>query len=207
MSTSEFPGFDRIYTLQHAAVQGALRLHPIEDDLPFSDLFLGVVQPPSRIAFRLDAGRKAYDLVGTTTGILRLLSARFVATLRDVGASGWNAVPVDILPSRGTADDAAYHMLTVTGRCGPLDQRRTRIVRREAPNPRGAPWYDELGAFFDPDSWDGSDVFAPEGTAIVCVTPRVAGAITRAALTNVRLTPVREQWVATHSAYPEHRRG
>ena len=50
-----------------------------------------------------------------------------------------------------------------------------------------------FGIFFDESTWDGSDFFVPEGTAMVCVTARVKEALEKSDLQNFALTSLKDR--------------
>ena len=80
-----------------------------------------------------------------------------------------------------------YRGLVITGRCGVLDEKRGRELReRPGDEKRGYRVY----PWFDPNSWDGNDIFAPEGTAFWLVTRKVKETIESAKLTNVKIRPL-----------------
>lgn len=158
------------------------------------------------LKLRLSSGTRRFDLMGDTSAVLRLISDRFVGALRDCRASGWSAAPVQLIDKRG-GPVPGYHVLVVSGRSGPLDRRRTRIVRQEPPVPNGEPTFAELGLRFDPSTWDGSDVFVPQHTSVVCLTERVKAAIEGGGLANIVMQPLSEYQIDLYSEYPRHRSG
>ena len=126
-----------------------------------------------------------------TTGASSLVSARIVERLTECGATGWKARPVEVT-GRDGEPVPGYHRLQVTGRCGPLDERA--LPRRWSPPPvtGGQEAYVWVGFAFDPASWDGSDVFRPEGTRLTFVTEKVGRALNRGRLLNVHAVPFDE---------------
>jgi hypothetical protein len=56
--------------------------------------------------------------------------------------------------------------------------------------------------YFDPASWDGADVFVPEGTRAVCVTDRVRWALAAAGATNLCFVPLSHHLMNLHSVPP-----
>lgn len=74
---------------------------------------------------------------------------------------------------------SGYRGIAVTGRSGPIDHSKgKRMILppyvEDAP-PRKAC----VGYYFDPDTWDGGDIFAPEGTTHFFVLDRVRKALVR----------------------------
>jgi hypothetical protein len=95
------------------------------------------------------------DIVWTDALFPILISRQVRSSLAEI--TGWTSHPVSLLDpnGRGFAD---YHLLTVLGRCGPIDF--TQSILEQKKYPRGTfPEY--RGLFFDQDSWDRSDIFMP----------------------------------------------
>lgn len=141
-----------------------------------------------------------------TYATFKIVSPRFVQLLQELEATGWSTLSVEITGAEGEAIEG-LSLLVVTGRAGPIDRRRTRIVRVDPPVPAGAPTYSERGLFFEPSSWDGSDLFVPADTAVVAVRHRIKAAVEDRKLTNIRFIPLTEYELMLYSEYPAHRRG
>ena len=84
-----------------------------------------------------------------------------------------------------------YSALGIIGRCGPLDNTRSKQISRLEPA-RGTSTQTWLGLYFDEDTWDGRDLFRPVGTMLTVLTTRAMEAIDRAKATNIRLRPLLE---------------
>jgi hypothetical protein len=64
-------------------------------------------------------------------------------------------------------------------------------VKREGELERTGTWLDRPRLYFNPDTWDGSDVFVSEdGSRWLLVTEKVAGAWSRARIANVSIEPI-----------------
>jgi hypothetical protein len=170
---------------------GALRVEGVDPELegerrwdPY-DVFTGRFVPPRPLRFRRDEGKTAYDFVSTTLFSPRLISQRVVDALTARSVTGWRTFPVE-LEDGGDG----FHGLSVTGTSGPPVQEWSEEVTVPAPTPRGRPSQKLKGVLFDPDLWDGSDLFVPEGTAYVLGTAKVAAALQDIGATNVEVTPI-----------------
>jgi hypothetical protein len=75
-------------------------------------------------------------------------------------------------------------VLCVEGRSGPIDDALGERVTLPPPVPGGRAGPGLRGLYFEPDTWDGSDVFAPEGTTPTLMTQDVGRAIERLKPTN-----------------------
>ena len=186
--------FKRTYKLQIIGKQGALHVHPrslddIEDDVA---LYEGRVTLQAPLAFEFmkgASGSTPYDFVSTSLPPLKLVSERVVAVLRDF--TGWATYPVEVYGKKGELV-AGYHGLAVTGRCGPIDDSRSRPAIRPPAVPHGQATRMWIGLYFDPVSWDGSDVFLPKGNGRTFITEDLKSALERAGITNVYFTALSE---------------
>lgn len=134
----------------------------------------------------MDEGTVANDYLGTSFPLIALLSDRFVEVLRAGGFTGWGTFPVTLTTQGGKAIDG-YHGLAVRGRSGPIDGALSESIVLPPPVPGGAAEDGRRGLYFHPETWDGSDVFVPEGSGYVIVTEAVADAMRAAEVTNIDL--------------------
>ena len=119
------------------------------------DLVTGVVPPPAGLRFQRNSDRPTPgDLSFGGSPAVLLVSDRFIAALRSQGCSGWRAEPVPLL-DEDRSPLGATNLLIVLGRSGPLLAPTTPT---DPTRPRWA-----RGRWFEEDTWDRSDVFAPAG--------------------------------------------
>jgi hypothetical protein len=159
-----------------------------DSDIPDDALLSGRFTPKDPLVFLPHLGRRPDDLILTSHVTIRLISERFRHTLVGNGFTGWKSFPVMVYGRFGKVHKG-YSGLSVIGRCGPIDRKKsipTEIVRS------GVRLQMLSGLFFDPVSWDGSDLFLSPGWAHIFCTERVAEAIAVADLSNVRLTRASE---------------
>jgi hypothetical protein len=135
------------------------------------------------------SGSTACDWVSTSTAYISIVSTRLVNAIRQF--RGWRTFPVCVYGKHGKRIPG-YHGLAVIGRCGPIDNSRSVQQWRPPKAVTGKPYRAWVGLYFDESSWDGSDIFMPECTALICVTEPVKESVTRARLTNVRLVALSE---------------
>lgn len=95
------------------------------------------------------------DVIFTASAYPIVVHKRVVDVLLDHRYRGWGTYPV-----RVTGKAGEYHPdylgLTFNGRCGPPDDSRSEEFLEQMPA-RMAPRL--RGLYFDPESWDGSDLF------------------------------------------------
>jgi hypothetical protein len=186
---SELDGF---HELSDRDLRGAVVAEP-DNSLNGSALraiALGKRSPRTTLQFKPALGSRLEDLLTTTWIVPLLLSPRFHQLLRDHDFTGWTAHPAEVELRRG--ERAEYGALAVSGRSGPIDDKRSERVVLPPAAPGGNEVPGLRGLLFDPRSWDGSDVFTPEGSTFVLVTDRVRDAIAAAGLTNVALERITE---------------
>ncbi|MCH8806244.1 MAG: hypothetical protein IH986_09175 [Planctomycetes bacterium] len=170
----------------------SLHVEPMHDIADPCALHWAEVRPASALAFRFmkgASGSTARDFVSTSLHPLTLVSDHVVELLRPL--SGWTTYSVEVYGKKGELIPG-YHGLAVTGRCGPIDNSLSQPRVCEPPVPQGRRSRKWFGAYFDEKTWDGSDLFVPEGTAMTVVTDAVKQALLRAKITNVEFEPLTE---------------
>jgi hypothetical protein len=161
----------------------------------------GQLEPRSfRPEIRQDLGYTLLDVVWVSK--VPLVSNRVIEVLKQVDASGWKSLPVEITLKNGEIV-AEYNALAIVGRCESLhlDGAHSKVIYREYPMAL-VPQYQ--GLFVNSKGWDGSDLFrcADGKTDYVIVTDKVRSAFVSHKITNVEMRPV-DQVEAAASELPE----
>lgn len=189
---SESLDFSKLFVISNAFQRGALHFWPVQK-LPFrQELLRGEVLVEQPVEFRWESGRTPLDLLGTTYAALLIASERFVTVLEKEGFTGWTTYPVFLHQKNGQILPG-YSGLSVTGRAGPIDPTRSRVEQLPPAVPGAEIVFAEVGMYFDPKTWDGSDFFIPQGTAAVCVTERVRAVLQKERLTNLHFDPLTQR--------------
>ena len=196
--------FSRIYAIGNAFKRGALHFDPVKGIEDPKKLLKGEMRPYEPIDFRRDSGSKPQDLMGATSVAFLLMSDRFTDALLEERVTGWGTYPVRLY-DKAELELPGYYGLAVTGRAGPGDRNKTRIELQPPPVPQGQAMHAELGMYFEPESWDRSDIFIPEGTTAVCVVERVKQALEKRKLTNISFKPLTEFLWGYRSEHPGER--
>ena len=188
-TSSEFPGFAHVYELDdpdHArAFRGTTELLEVE---PFA-LTRGDFRPRKPLVFVHHMGGKVpTDIIWTGHVVIHLFADRVVELMRREGFTGWSTYPVEVRGKDGTVFPG-YHGMSFPGRCGPIENARSTIVHEQMP---GGVFPFHKGMFFDPDTWDGSDLFMPASYVGVFVTEAVKQAFEKAKVKNVRFSRLDE---------------
>lgn len=178
-----------VFVLGEAYIRGALQAQPTSS-VDFYGLLTGDVRPDLPIRFKCVRKGLEPDILAAGSPTLLLTSARLSELLMRERFSGWTTYEVDISckPSLTTK----YLGLTVTGRSGPIDDASSEAMILPPADPTRRPLRRWRGLFFDPRTWDGSDVFLADGSLWVFVTERVAEAVRSANLSNVELRTASE---------------
>lgn len=164
--------FSRFHRISEGFTRGALRVRlSLEDVDPFA-LTRGEHIPTEPLKCECDEGSRPLDLIGTTSAVLYVVSDRVTEALHENGFTGWSTYPVEI-GCMGTKI-RGYQGFAAVGRCGPA---RHEDVVLPPLGPGGEAVQGWRGLYFDPATWDGSDIFSPDSTAFVVVTDDVKRAL------------------------------
>jgi len=156
-------------------------------------LFRGDEVSSTPVPFCWAEGSRLYDVLLSTLPS-DLLSAHCFNVLETAHATGWSRYLIELHGKNDEPIDG-YSGLVVTGRCDPPQYDRSRVETRIGAS--GKPYKVKIGLYFDEATWDGSDVFTPEGTTFVFVTAKVKQALEEAKITGVNFTPLalfERQW-------------
>jgi len=187
MSTSESKKrrFYRCYSLSDALEFKYFSVTPRKAILNVERLFHGEFIPDVPLEFAHRKGRVRGDFMGASYVSIFLVSKRVIDILQEHRFQGWSTYPVLISDSQGREVEG-YSGFSVTGRTGPRFEQRNwysaldsgRVVADYEP---------QKSLFFDPATWDGSDIFSPIGSRITLVTETVAKVLESERLTNMEL--------------------
>lgn len=184
------------YMFSNALRRTALHLRPVAPDIDDGAIVRAHITPKEPVVFEHSSCSRPMDLAGTELPGMNLLSSRAIDLMREHGFTGWRTYAVEVTGKNKEAVEG-YHGLQVYGRCGPIDDSKSRQVWRE-PVVEGGPRFQVwLGHYFDVDTWDGSDFFMPAEVGgrenlLMYVTERVKIAFEKAKLTNVEFEPATE---------------
>lgn len=127
------------------------------------------------------------DVIWTTSAHPLIVHGRVIDLFRANGFTGWSTYAVEVY-AKDERVIPDYYGLTITGRCARQDLSRSSILLVQMPGG----WVPRFhGHYFDPASWDGSDLFmeAPDQLGKVsmwrCVTERVWRVLRQAKVGNL----------------------
>lgn len=185
-----FPGFENIFSLGEPFATRPFRgsLREATPGLDYFSLASGRVVPPRPVRIVPYGGRHPGDFIWTDAVVIRLASRRVLALLRESQITGWSVFPVEVFGRDGELI-SEFDGFSVTGRCGLIDPAQSTPILKKMP---GGVFPYSRGYYFKPDSWDGSHIFSPEGTAFIFVTKVVRDLLRRSNAKNVECRPITE---------------
>jgi len=179
----QFPGFDNIYSLGEPFATRPFRgsLREATPNLDFYAVASGRTVPHEAVRVVPYGGRDLTDFIWTDAAVLRLVSHRVLALLRESRISGWSTFPVEVSDRNGEPI-GGFEGFSVIGRCGQLNPAMSIPTQKEFP---GGIFPYFRGYYFKPESWDGSHVFSPEGRVDIFVTGVVRDLLRQSKTKNV----------------------
>lgn len=184
LTTSSFPGFESVFKLSDPVANPPFR-GKLLFEKPFR-LLRAELSPPEPVRVEHAMGGKPQDLIWTTWAAVFLISDRVRELLEGAHVTGWKTYPVEVTDRQG-AIIPGYHGFAATGRCGPIDPSRSELYLKPPPVPQGKACWHRKGLFFEPSSWDGSDVFCPsDGSGFIFLLDRVKRLLEKAKVRNVK---------------------
>ena len=143
------------------------------------------------IVFKQSAGKKMSDVLDTERPWLYLISGKLKNTLEVNNLTGWKTYPIKLYDKKDN-EIHGYYGFSVAGRSGPIYYDESKILE-EKKVPTGPLVKYFKGRFIDPESWDGSDFFLPEGTIGITVNGKTAEMLKKEKISNLVLDPLVDQ--------------
>lgn len=128
----------------------------------------GDITITSMLDVKIAEGRVLYDILGFQDTSNFAISDKLRLLLIENKITGWRCYPLNIY---GITNK--YFGFQITSRCG------------EVLHPKEIGFYS--GVKFDIKSWDGSDIFSPQGTVANFCTQKVRDLLTQNNLTNISI--------------------
>lgn len=186
-ASKAFPGFSGVYVLEEPGNSRAFRGNislSVDDAFAVTRAEKSIANVEVRWTM---GGRLPEDIIRTTIAAPVLISDRVVELLRSGLFTGWDTYRIHLFGKEGVPIHG-YQGLAVRGRCGPIDNRRSTVVDRIMPGGVFQWW---RGIYFDPATWDGSDLFTPVGNVgWIFVKEAVKRAFEKAKVRNASFTPL-----------------
>jgi hypothetical protein len=186
--------FKEFLKFSEADIRGALRVRAEERYFQDPDDFIGCREVPQRFPiFKQYMGKKVYDLIGTDYPEIYILSRKFVNVLEENKFTGWKTYSVKIVNEQ-KQDIDGFAVLTVYGKCGPHIEDLSEDVMIDYP---AGKFPGKKGFYFDPTTYDGSDIFLLGNSGHIIVHNRVKMVLEKAKISNVKfqnLTDITYSW-------------
>lgn len=141
-----------------------------------------ITKPVTPVIFNYSSGSVLRDVISANPPVL-LINDRVFNLLTKRGITGWTTYPV-VVYGKDNIEITGYHGLAVTGRCGPIDDKKSKWVKAPAKIGDGKVSV-RYGYFFDEKTWDGSDLFLPPESGVVFVTEKVKDLFKEEKVSNV----------------------
>lgn len=115
--------------------------------------------------------------------------------MQAAGLTGWNSIPVTVRNRNGEVITEPYVAMTVTGRSAGVDYLHSAIGFHQYPGGM-VPYF--KGLYFDPDSWDGTDIFMEHSgadgktTGFIYVSEKLVRFFRKNKIRNIRFVPFQE---------------
>jgi hypothetical protein len=184
-----FPGYSHVYRLLEPGTSRAFRASLEMTHEEALSVLRGEAadDAPIRAQWAMGASKPA-DVIWTTLALPVLISERVLGILRERRFSGWDVAPVEL---RGRTGEILprYYFMRVRGHCGPIEYDRSEKGHKIYPGGTFPVW---KGLYFDPATWDGSDLFMAEGAGFKFAVEAVRDAVQNANVKNILFEPVDE---------------
>lgn len=184
--------FSEFYLLSQAGLKDCLYVSlKIYENMNDYKIFRGELELDIPIQFQYNVGKKIYDIIPTGFPGLDLFSNKIIGKLAEYKISGWKTYPCEIY-DRGNKRIEGYSIFSVTGRCSEIDYSKSKKIMIQPFTPQGRPVEGIRGLYFEPDSWDGKDIFTPENSKLTFVTEKVKGLFEKNRFTNILFKKITE---------------
>lgn len=183
----------QVYSLQSKFEKNAFHVKPPQDflDLDEEKILKKEISFKKHLEFFYHSGKKQNDLISSTLGTMDLISKKVVSILEKNKFTGWDVTPVKIL-RKNCKEIEGYYLLHVTGKCGEIDDSKTKDVWLPTSYDPNKKFKARVGLYFDENSWDGSDFFSPKEKMFVFVTEKVKNALEKEGLSNIYFENIKE---------------
>lgn len=142
------------------------------------------------IIFKQEYGKKLLDVLGTGWANLYLISDRMKDVLEENKLTGWKTFPITVYDKKKN-EILGYHGFSVTGRCGPIDDTKAKIIDKQL-IVNGPILKAYKGLYVGLDKWDSSDFFIPENSRSFIINKKTAEILRDKKMTNIQLTNLSE---------------
>ncbi len=176
---------EQFFVLSDKNSKGAFNAYINLEGMKTLSLFRGEIQATKPVNLSKINGNKLFDLISAGNGMY-LLRNKVFETFEVNKITGWGYIPSIIHVGKGE-NILDYGLLTVKGRCGPMDFSKSEIFIKQPFTPTGTALKVKRGLYFDQNTWDGSDIFTPENTLFTFITEQVKLILIEKKFTNLSI--------------------
>ena len=189
-----FPGLEHIFVMSDPLLNRYFRASFEQEDydLVAKTGYNLIPKPeePIQLVWGM-GGRVPSDVVWPMAAKPPFVSSKVVELLHSYDITGWDICPTQITDRNGELH-TNYHRLMIVARCGPIDWTKGERF-----------WHTEhwrawayRGGWFDPESWEGSDLFCPVNSGFILASERVVNVCQRAKIRNLLFQRLTEHVMA-----------
>ena len=179
--------------------RGSMRLDPCFRPEEWDVFKIGKDEnvPKGKLCFIASGSKKFWDVI-STSGVLYVFSEKVVKLLQNNNITGCKFYPITI---KGH-EDLKYYLLTITGKCGPLDDSKAKLI--ETLSSPATKIHNTIitipkqqfsvmkGKSVRLETWNGCDFFLVENTLESLVTERVKDLFKKHRINNVYLEDLKD---------------
>lgn len=179
---------NKFYDVGSKFSNGSLEIQPIE---PFDEMefFYSLDSSNHKYVFEQVGGKNAHDFILAGFSFIYLISNKVKNILLENGFTGWREQKVEIY-TKYKKQITGYSGLAVVGRCGPILNELSVKKEVDPPVSFGNSYEAYLGLYFDEKTWDGSDIFSPEGKHNIFVTEELKHILMKNNVSNIDFIPI-----------------
>lgn len=179
--------------------RGSMRLDPCLRPEEWDESKIGKDEnvPKGKLCFIASGGKKFWDVI-STSGVLFVFSEKVVKLIQNNNITGCKFYPITI---KGH-EDLKYYLLTITGKCGPLDDSKAELIETlDGPAMKiqntnitipKQQFSVMKGKSVRLETWDRCDFFLVENTLHALVTERVRDLFKKHRINNIYLEDLKD---------------
>ena len=181
--------FSNFFVVEDPASKKAFRGHITNDIGDFGRLLRTEHLISHLDIENLEGGNEPGDLFWNRVTEPICVNQKVIDLFKENNLTGWTTIPTTVKSKAGKLILDNYFALTVHGRTDVIDYLKTSIVFKQMPGGK-YPYFQ--GLYFDPKSWDGSDIFMTREdvngkyTAFIYVTKKFVDTFKKNKITNIK---------------------
>jgi len=181
--------FKDYFEFSEKMIKGELRVTPLDDYFINEYDFLACKEDPfEEPVFVRHMGARVYDVIPSSYPGIYLISRKFVNVLETNNFTGWKTYSARVYDKENKRVKD-YYGFRICGKCGPHIESMSKDVMVEFP---AGEFPGKKGLFFDPKTYDGSDIFLLKKSTHIIMHYKVKNALEKANITNAEFVNITE---------------